>query len=85
MDTEVPCVIEKALLEVRLMDPVGFDLFGDPSGVLAEVTGDILKRPSQLKGFLDIDPVIEGQVFLVSGYVFAHVSSFHCCQKENKR
>jgi hypothetical protein len=85
MDTEVPCVIEKALLKVRLMDPVGFDLFGDRSGVLAEVTGDILKRTSLFKGFLDIDPVIEGQVFLDSRYVFAHVSSFHCCQKENKR
>ena len=58
MDTEVPCVIEKALLEVRLMDPVGFDLFGDRSGVLAEITGDILKRTSLLKGFLDIYPVI---------------------------
>ena len=85
MDTEVPCVIEKALLKVRLMDPVGFDLFSDRSWVLVEVTGNILKRPSLLKGFLDIEPVIKGQVFLVSGYVFAHVSSFHCCQKENKR
>lgn len=85
MDTEVPCVIKKALFKVQLMEPVGFDLFGDCSGVLAEVTGDILKRTSLLKGFLEIDPVIKGQVFLVSGYVIAHVSSIHCCQKENKR
>ncbi len=61
------------------MDPVGFDLFGERSGVLAEITGDILKRTSLIKGILDIVPVFEGQVILVSGYAFSHVSSFHCC------
>ena len=78
-------IVEKPLRKVRFMLPVGLYFFRDRCRILAKETCNLFKGSSLIQGFFNINPVLECKVLLVSGYKVAHVSSFHCCQKETTR
>ena len=82
MNTEVFCIVKKAIMEMRIMNPVCFNFFRDCRRILAQEPGNLLKGTLLIERRFDIEPVIESQMFLVSGYKVTHRISFHCCQKE---
>ena len=85
MNTEVFCIVKKAIMEMWIMNPVCFNFFRDCRRILAQEPGNLLKGTLLIERRFDIEPVIESQMFLVSGYKVTHRISFHCCQKEINR
>lgn len=80
MDTEVFGIIKSAFV-VPVAEAVFFYLFRDGGRILAQEAADVLERHPLRKCFLNVKPVFEGEVFLVSRYKITHHVSFHCCQK----
>ena len=70
---------------MRLMDSVIPYFLGDCCRIFAQETCDILKGQATIKSILDINPVVENKVFLVSGNQMTHILSFPCCQKVSLR
>ena len=46
------------------------DLCGDSRRILADIFGDVFKRASVTESLFDVFPILQCQVFLVSGYKF---------------
>lgn len=74
--------IVKGAFVVPVGSAVSPYLFGDGGGILTEEPCDILEGSALIKFIFDVDAVIEGKVFLVTGDESAHKTSFYCCQKE---
>lgn len=67
MNAEVVGVGKTALIP-SIGAAVKAHLFGDGGRIFAKELGDILEREPLVKGFLDVYPVIQSKVFLVSRY-----------------
>ncbi len=80
VDAEVVGVVESTLV-IPVAEAVLFDLFRNGRGVFAQKTCDVLKGRSFGKRLFNVETIPQGEVFLVSRYKIAHVSSFYCCQK----
>ena len=67
MNAEVVGVGKTALIP-GIGAAVKAHLFGDGGRIFAKELGDVLERETLVKGFLDVYPVIQSKVFLVSRY-----------------
>ena len=67
MDTEVIRVVEASPVP-GIDPPVPKDLFRDSSGIFAKKAGNVRDRHTIVQGLLDIQPVINGQMLMVSRY-----------------
>ena len=81
MDTEVLGIINGALV-IPVRQPVGLYLFRDGGRILAQEPGDILKGCAFVQFIFDVNTIFKSEMFLVTGDIFTHSSSFYCCQKE---
>jgi len=61
---------------------VGTNLFGDGTGIFAEVTSNLLKRSPCIQLAFHIKSVCGGKMFMVSWDIFTHDVSFYCCQEQ---
>ena len=67
MNAEVVGVGKTALIP-GIGAAVKAHLFGDGGRIFAKELGDVLERETLVKGFLDVYPVIQRKVFLVTRY-----------------
>ena len=81
VNTEVFGIIESTLV-IPVRKAVRFDFLGDGSRILAQKLSDIFKRRTFVQFIFNVNTIFESEMFLVSGYIFTHGSSFYCCQKE---
>ena len=68
---EVVRVIEGAFM-IPVTEPVRSDLLGDGGRVFTEIFSDLFKGEGLIQRPFNISAVIEGKMFLVTGYVFTH-------------
>lgn len=73
MDAEVMGIVKAPAME-GVYDPMIPDLFRDSRGIFAEVLGNLTERFLFIKGFFDVLPILECQVFMVSRYQFRHIN-----------
>ena len=66
VNTEVVGIVERP----GIHGAVETDLFGDSRRILADIFGDVFKRASVTESLFDVFPILQCQVFLVSGYKF---------------
>ena len=71
MDTEILSIIKGAFV-IPVRQAMGLYFLGNSRGILAQETSDILKGSAFVKLVFDVDTVLEGKVFLVTGYIFTH-------------
>lgn len=71
VNTKVFGIIKGAFV-IPVGQPVCLHLLGDGSGIFTKETCDIFKRSTFGKLILDVDTIIQSQVFLVTRYIFTH-------------
>ena len=81
MDTEVFCIVKSTLM-IPVRQTVCLDFFRDGSGILTQVSGNVLEGTAFVQRVFNVYTVFKGKMFLVTGNIFAHKISFYCCQKE---
>lgn len=81
VNTEIFGIIEGSFV-IPVRKAMSLYFFGDGSRILTQKSGDIFKRSPFIQFIFNVNTVIQSKVFLVTGDISAHVSSFYCCQKE---
>lgn len=67
MDTEIFQVDEETVV-FPYAESVGSDFLGDGGWIFAETFGDVFECHISVKGFFDVQSVIESQMFLIAWY-----------------
>ena len=81
VNAEVMGIIKGAFV-IPVRQPVGLYLFRDGGRILVQEPGDILKGCAFVQFIFDVNTIFKSEMFLVTGDIFTHSSSFYCCQKE---
>jgi len=61
---------------------MSLDFLRDGSRIFTQVFGNDLEGISFIQRVFNVDTVIKGKMFLVTGNIVAHKISSYCCQKE---
>lgn len=71
VDTKVMRVVKTAFM-IPVTEPVPSDFLRDRCGILAKISGDILKGIAGVEGLFNVFTIFKSQMLLVTGDVFAH-------------
>lgn len=71
MDTEVLCIVKSTLM-IPVRQAMCLDFFRDDSRIFTQVFGNDLEGISFIQRVFNVDTVIKGKMFLVTGNIVAH-------------